>query len=156
MATQEVTQGFELPTVRQYSVFLANKVGRLHDLVEQFESAPDVDICSISILESSDHAIVRVIPTDAVMAENLFKDNDLSYTVVNLLVAVLDGDKTLATLCMSLLQAEVDIRFAYPLLPGKSDDPAIALSVDDYVFAGQVLLRRSFRLLGEADLKNFF
>ena len=53
---------------------------------------------------------------------------------------------------MCLLGAELNIRFAYPLMLGANGTPTIALAVDDYVLAGQILRKKNFRLLGEHDL----
>ena len=53
-----------------------------------------------------------------------------------------------------LLAAELSIHFAYPLMLRTSPAPTIALAVDDLTLAGQILRRKEFRLLGEADLPS--
>ncbi len=53
---------------------------------------------------------------------------------------------------MYLLGAELNIRFAYPLMLGPMGTPTIAVSVDDHTLAGYVLRQKNFRLLGEDDL----
>ncbi|GIW73855.1 MAG: hypothetical protein KatS3mg103_0377 [Phycisphaerales bacterium] len=55
-------------------------------------------------------------------------------------------------LCLSLLGAELNIHFAYPLMLRPNGTATIALSVDDMTLAGQILRRKCFRLFGEADL----
>ena len=55
-------------------------------------------------------------------------------------------------MCMYLLGAELNIRFAYPLMLGPDGMPTIALAVDDQTLAGHVLRQKNFRLLGEDDL----
>ena len=55
-------------------------------------------------------------------------------------------------MCLSLLAAELSIQFAYPLMVRPEGSPVIALAVDDLTLAGQILRRKEFRLLGEADL----
>ena len=55
-------------------------------------------------------------------------------------------------MCLHLLGAELNIRFAYPLMLEPDGMPTIALSVDDHHLAGQILRKKSFRLLGEEDL----
>ena len=59
-APPQTAQGYCPPTVRQFSVFLENKVGKLFELVHLFDEAPDVHLCALSVLESSDHAVVRM------------------------------------------------------------------------------------------------
>ena len=60
--------------------------------------------------------------------------------------------QTVATVCLHLLAAELNIRFSYPLLTQRDGAPAVALAVDDNTLAGQILLRKRFTLLGEEDL----
>ncbi|MBX3372338.1 MAG: hypothetical protein KF817_00750 [Phycisphaeraceae bacterium] len=147
-------QGHAPPTVRQFSVFLENKVGRLHDLVRLFDEDPAVHLCSLSVIESSDHAVVRIIPSDASRAQELLRGHRCAFSVTDLLIVELSSDHTLTGLCLSLLGAELNIRFAYPLLRSSGDEnPTIALAVDDHVLAGQILRRKNFRLLGEKDLE---
>ena len=50
-----------------------------------------------------------------------------------------------------LLGAELNIRFAYPIML-RGEHPAVAICVDDNHLAGQILLRKRFRLLAEEDL----
>jgi hypothetical protein len=66
----------------------------------------------------------------------------------------LSEDQPLSTLCLYLLGAELNIYFMYPLLTNSVVLPGgrIALSVDDNTFAGQILLRKGFRLFGSSDL----
>jgi hypothetical protein len=150
---QQTTQGYAPPTVRQFSVFLENKVGRLLDLVRMFDEAPDVHLCGLSVLESSDHAVVRLIPNHASIAQGMLRDHGVAFAVLDLLVVELQEDQSISRMCLCLLGAELNIRFAYPLLLGGGEGmPTIALSVDDHVLAGQILRKKNFRLLGEEDL----
>lgn len=152
MLPSETARGYTPPSVRQFSVFLENKVGRLLDLVEMFDEDPQVHLCSISVLESSDHAVVRLIANDAQRATELFREAGVAFAVLELLVVEVDDARSLSSLCLSLLQAELNIRFSYPLLMQGDGEPLIALAVDDHILAGQILRRKNFRLLGEADL----
>lgn len=148
----ETTQGYSPPTVRQFSVFLDNKVGKLLKLVGLFDEAPNVHLCAFSVLESSDHAVVRIIPNNADAARALLRKNSLAFSEFDLLIVELVSDHNLTSMCLYLLGAELSIRFAYPLMLRPNGTPTIALAVDDQVLAGQVLRRKNFRLLGEGDL----
>lgn len=148
----ETTQGYSPPTVRQFSVFLDNKVGKLLELVGLFDEAPNVHLCAFSVLESSDHAVVRIIPNNADAARALLREHALAFSEFDLLIVELVSDHNLTSMCLYLLGAELSIRFAYPLMLRPDGTPTIALAVDDQILAGQVLRRKNFRLLGEGDL----
>jgi hypothetical protein len=149
----ETTHGYSAPTVSQFSVFLTNKVGKLHDLVEAFDGST-CQICALSVHEASDHAVVRIITNSANTARSVLKKENLPYSEREVLVVELSGDHTLSSMCLCLLAAELSIHFAYPLMLRTSPAPTIALAVDDLTLAGQILRRKEFRLLGEADLPS--
>jgi hypothetical protein len=147
----ETAHGYSPPTVSQFSVFLTNKVGKLHDLVEAFDGST-CQICALSVHEASDHAVVRIITNSADTARNVLSTENLPYSEREVLVVELSGRHTLSSMCLCLLAAELSIHFAYPLMLRSSAAPTIALAVDDLTLAGQILRRKEFRLLGEADL----
>ena len=140
------------PTVRQFGVFLENRVGKLFELVRIFDDAVDVHLCAFSVVEASDHAVVRVIPNNADAAREVLREHGLPFSEFDLLIVELADDHTLTSMCLYLLGAELNIRFAYPLMLRPDGRPTIALAVDDQTLAGQILVKKFFRLLGEEDL----
>lgn len=147
----ETAYGYAPPTVTQFSVFLSNRVGTLLDLVEGFDSS-ECQICALSVHEASDHAVVRIITNNCQLARKHLREEKLPFSEVDVLVVELSEGHTLASLCLSLLGAELNIRFAYPLMLRPNGTPTIALAVDDATLAGQILRRKNFRLFGEADI----
>jgi hypothetical protein len=147
----ETTQGYAPPAVTQFSVFLDNRVGKLHELLRTFEHSA-VRICAISVHDASDHAVVRIITSNSHETRLLLARHQLPCSEVNVLVIELDKNHTLERLCLYLLGAELNIRFAYPILECPSHVATVALAVDDVTLAGQILRRKEFRLLGEQDL----
>ncbi len=147
----ETTAGFSPPTVTQFSVFLDNRVGKLHELLRAFDHAA-VQICAFSVHDASDHAVVRLITNSFNECKHLLQKHQLAFTETSLLVVELGRGHTLERMCLYLLGAELNIRFAYPLMLRPNGSPAIALAVDDPMLAGQILRRKEFKLLGEDDL----
>ncbi len=150
----ETAQGYSPPTVTQVSVFLDNRVGKLHDLVEAFADSPDCYICALSVHEAADHAVVRLITDNIAAAKDLLHERKLPFCTMDVLVVEFSKGHTLSGMCLSLLGAELNIQFAYPLMIRPNGAPTIALAVDDKYLAGQILRRKEFRLLGEADIMD--
>ncbi|HVZ93238.1 MAG TPA: hypothetical protein VG797_01890 [Phycisphaerales bacterium] len=148
----ETAQTYCPPSVTQFSVFLDNKVGKLLELLSMFDTAGTCDLCAFAVQEASDYAVVRLITNASREAKKVLEKNDLSFTTRELLVVELIGGHDLSSLCQHLLRAELNIHFAYPLMLRPNGTPTIALAVDDLTLAGQILRRKEFRLLGEADL----
>ena len=56
-------RGRDWPSVRQFNVFLANRLGALLDLVRAFETT-SVKIVALTVVESADCAIIRIVPSN--------------------------------------------------------------------------------------------
>ncbi len=148
----ETTAGYAAPSVTQFSVFLDNRVGKLHELLRAFDHSVS-QIVAISVHDASDHAVVRLITSSAAETRRLLLKHQLAFSETSLLVVELAKGHTLERMCLYLLSAELNIRFAYPVMcSAHSAAPLIALAIDDVTLAGQILRRKEFRLLGEADL----
>src|SRR6266550_8016255 len=121
--------GRDWPSVRQFNVFLANRIGALMDLVRRFE-VTDVRIVSLTVVDSADCAIIRMVLSDPERALEIFELAKLPITESDLLVVQLpSGDQPLLQICKALLVAEINVDYAYPILVGVRGHPALALHV---------------------------
>lgn len=149
-------RGRDWPSVRQYNVFLANRMGALLDLVRRFETT-EVRVVALTIIETADCAIIRIVPSDPDRAYELLKNARLPFTQSDLLVVKLpDNDQPLLTITKALLSGEVNIHYAYPLMigVGPMGNTALALYVDDQENAVHTLQNLGFTIFGEGDLKD--
>ncbi len=146
-----VAQGYELPRNVQFSVFLDNRCGKLLELVEIFDGHA-LSLVALSVIDSVDHAVVRIVTSRADLARRLLGRHEIPFSEADILVVELGYEHTLSKLCISLLSAELNIHYAYPLMVRPHGMPTIALHTDDQVLAGQILRRKMFTLLGENDL----
>lgn len=148
--------GRDWPSVRQYNVFLANRIGAMMDVVRRFE-ATDIRIVSLTIVDSADCAIIRLVLSDPERAKEIFERAKMMVTESDLLVVKLpNGQQPLATICKALLAAEISIHYAYPLMIGVGPEgsTALALHVDDHETASTMLLNKGFTLYTENDLNS--
>src|SRR5580704_18325918 len=91
------------PSVRQFNVFLENRLGALMDLVRRFEST-DIRIVSLTVVDSADCAIIRLVLSDPERAKEVFERAKLPVTESDLLVVKLpDKAHPLLQICKSLL-----------------------------------------------------
>ncbi len=150
----ETSQGYSPPVVQQFSVFLDNRVGKLHDLLKLFEDDAALQMCALSVVDASDYAVVRIITSNSEVARRLLRGRSLAFSEMSVLIVELGRSHSLTSLCLYLLNAELNIRFAYPLMLRPNGNPTIAIAVDDHVLAGQILRKKNFTLLGEADLPH--
>ena len=67
-------------TIKQISLFLENKFGRLGELLSILGQA-DVDIVSAMVADTNDYGILRLITTDQMKAYQVLKDNGVLVTM---------------------------------------------------------------------------
>src|SRR5437867_1199870 len=147
-------RGRDWPSVRQFNVFLENRLGALLNVVRRFETT-DNHIVSLTIVDSADCAIIRLVLSDPERALEILKQANLPMTESDLLVVQLpEGPQPLLQICKALLQVEVNIHYAYPLLVGPQGSAALAIHVEDHETAAQTLLRQGFTLFTENDLNT--
>lgn len=150
----QTARGRDYPSVRQFNVFVENRVGNLLSVVRRFE-ATDIRIVSLTVVDSADCAIIRMVLSDPERAREIFERARLPITESDLLVVELpDGPQPLVQICKCLLGAELSIDYAYPLLIGPHGHSALALHVEDHDTAAATLTKMGFSLFTEADLET--
>jgi hypothetical protein len=112
-------------------------------------------VVALSISESTDSAIARIVVSDPERVLELFKENNIAFGVCEMVVVEMREVATqLSKLLAALLMAEVNVHFTYPLLTRPRGYAAIALHVDDTECASSVLLGEGFKLLSQSDISR--
>src|SRR6266496_3564862 len=92
-------RGRDWPSVRQYNVFVENRVGNLLSVVRHFETT-DIRIVSLTVVDSADCAIIRMVLSDPERAREIFDRAKLPVTESDLLVVQLpEGTQPLLQIC---------------------------------------------------------
>jgi hypothetical protein len=129
-ASEHTAQGYEPPSNTQFSVFLDNRVGKLLELVDVFDGH-ELKLVGLNVIDSADHAVVRLITSDCSLARSLLRSHHMPYSETDVLVVKLTTGQGLADLCRSLLAAELSIHYAYPLMVNLDAGAAMAFYTDD-------------------------
>jgi len=150
----QTMRGRDWPCLRQFCVFLENRVGRLNDLVRQLESL-DTRVMAMSIVDSVDFAMVRLMFNDADRAREKLELSGFLFSESDVVgVELPEGDKPFHDVCSTLVKAEVNIHHAYPLLYRRRGRGAIAMFVDDVDQAIRILNEAGHRVVTENDLHD--
>ena len=147
-------RGRNYPAIRQFTVFLENKVGQLLEVVRRFEGS-GVRIVALSIADSSECAFVRFLLNQPEQGREILERAGLAIIESDLIgVELPDGDQPLLQVCTALLQAEVNIVQAYPLLVRPRGVPVVALMVDNIEMGQETLVAKGFTMITEGDLEE--
>ncbi len=147
-------RGRNYPSIRQFTVFLENRVGQLLEVVRRFENSK-VRIVALSIADSAECAFVRFLLSHPEQGREILERAGLALIESDLIgVELPGGDQPLLRVCTALLQAEVNIIQAYPLLVRPHGRPAVALMVDNIEMGMDTLAAKNFNMISEADLSH--
>ncbi|MEI6463669.1 MAG: acetolactate synthase [Verrucomicrobiota bacterium] len=137
--------------VRQFSVFAENRVGRLHDLTALLK-AHDVHIMALTVLDTTDSAIVRVIVDDPDRAQELLVNNDFPYSEGEVLAVELTDESELKGVLAALLEAEINVFYVYSFIKRPEGRSALVISTEDVDVAAQAINQRGYRVLTQHDI----
>jgi hypothetical protein len=139
--------------VRQFSVFIENRVGRLLDLTTLLK-ANDVHIMALAVLDTTDSAIVRVIVDDPDRARELMVNNDFPYTESDVLAVEIGAESELKNVLTALFEAEINVHYVYSFIKRPEGRSALALNIEDSDVAAQALSRCGFSVLTQRDISR--
>lgn len=139
------------PPVIQFSIFLENKVGRFIDIIAMLEKH-DTHVMAMTVLDTTDSAIVRMVFDDSDRARALFQEHLIPHTETDVLVVEMNAVTDLKKILSSLLQAEINIHYMYSFLNRPKSKSAMAVKMDDPDLAKHALMRTNFKVLNQRDI----
>ena len=138
--------------IHQISVFLENRTGQLAEIT-QLLARNDVDIRAISIAETADYGLARMIVDDAQAASTILLSHGdvLSMTPV-WAVEVPDHPGGLAQLLSVLAQSHVDVEYMYSLFTHRQGNAYMVLRISDEEAFRAALSQAGIRIMSAAEL----
>ncbi|MCI9191534.1 MAG: ACT domain-containing protein [Lachnospiraceae bacterium] len=118
-------------TIPQISVFLENKAGQLADIT-CILSENHVNMRAISIAETSDYGILRLIVDDASRASSILLEQGFILTMTPVVgVAVSDTPGGLSKVLSIISRAEIDVEYMYSVFGQKDGQACMIFRVAD-------------------------
>ena len=140
-------------TVKQLSVFVENRPGRLSAITKLLGDA-NINIRAMSIADTKDFGILRLIVDDADKALKVLKDEDCSVTITNVLVLrITDRPGSLAEAMNALYKDNISVEYMYAaFINTESNTACLVLRVDDNDKATVALYDSGYKLLAQNEL----
>ena len=141
-------------SVKQVSVFLENKGGTLVHVTEALYGS-HVDIRALSLAETTDYGIVRLMVNDAYTAVTVLKDAGFVATLTPVVAASIpDEPGGLNRILKVLCQASINVEYMYASLGGeKKGDAYMIFRVSDEKNTEKVMLENGIHVLSEEELR---
>ncbi len=141
--------------VQQISVFLENKPGTLKKMTATL-AAHEIDIRALSLAETKDFGIARLVVDDALSAVNTLKEENFVASLTSVLVVrIPDETGGLDKLLDVFTEAQVNIEYMYAFLGGKNPENAYMIfRVADTKAAEAKLGKKGLSLLNQEDIEQ--
>ena len=133
--------------IYQISVFIENKPGRLTEIVSCL-SAKGIDIRALSIADTTDFGILRLIVNDPELAMSILKEEGVTVSKTQVIgVRLADQSGELAKVLAILRDAGIAVEYAYAFITHSKNDACVVLRVEDNERAIQALAAQGIAFL---------
>jgi len=137
---------------KQISVFLENKAGRLSHVTRVLGDA-GINIRALSIADTSDFGILRIIVNDPARAYRILKDANFTVSETEVIaVQVSDSPGGLAAVLEQMSQASLNIEYLYAFLGTSDNDALVVFKVEDIDKARSTFKEKGIKFIDEKQL----
>jgi hypothetical protein len=138
--------------VKQISLFLENKKGRLAHVCKVIGEA-GINIRALSIADTSDFGVLRLIVNDPLKAYQILTANGFITNMTDVLaVEIPDTPGGLAGVLEKLDQADISVEYAYAFIGNASQDALVIIRVEKPQEAVEVIKTAGIKVLSEQEV----
>ena len=139
-------------SVKQISIFLENKTGELSTVVS-YLAEKCINLKALSIADTLDFGLVRIITDDPDKALDALHDGGYSVKATDVLAVTIDDRPGgLATVLSLLSRAGVAIEYTYAFLSNKPGFASLIFRVEDNVKATKALQDAGIKVNNQNEL----
>ena len=140
--------------IKQLSVFVENKEGKLREITDILAKA-GIDIRALSIADTSEFGILRLIVRDPQKAKALLEKNGFVATINDVVgVEINDRPGGLAEIVRLFAEKDINMEYMYAFLTRTENKAYLVVRVDDASEVENLLESEKIRILTPADIDN--
>lgn len=135
-------------TIQQLSVFLENREGRLDEVLKALADH-DINIVALSLADTSDYGMLRMIVSDPNRGKSVLKENGITAMLTDVVALRVPHETgSLSKAMHQIVNSEVNVEYMYAFANG--DDASAVLKCDDPEKVTEILRKNGFDVW-EAD-----
>jgi len=139
-------------TIDQISVFVENKPGKLVEIIETL-GANSIDLRALSIADTSDFGILRLIVDKPSIALEVLREADCVTSVNKVIaVSVADTPGSLAKVLRILSDAGISVEYVYAFITHEAGKAFVIIRVEDNDKAISILTSNGVKLATSTEL----
>jgi hypothetical protein len=137
---------------RQISIFLENKAGRLLHVTRTLGEA-GINIRALSIADTSDFGILRIIVNDPEKAHTILKEAGFTVSETEVVaVQVPDTPGSLAGILEQMNEENLNIEYLYAFIGTNADNALVVFKVEDIARALEAFRKKGIKYMEESEL----
>lgn len=138
--------------IKQLSIFLENRGGRISE-VSSLLGAENINIRALSLADSSDFGVMRLIVDDLDKAIHCLKKNNISTGITSVVaVEVPNRPGGLAEVMRKIDQAGLDVKYMYSIPEKKHDNAIMIMRFDDAESTAEKLKQEGLSILKQQEV----
>ncbi len=139
-------------TIKQLSIFIENRLGRMAEVTELLGAA-GVDIRALSIADTSDFGILRLIVDKPDEAVEALKASGATVSLTDVVgVGINDTPGSFAKAMRALADASLGVEYMYAFITRKSDEAFVIMRIENVAEAVAVFEKNGYRLLSGDEI----
>lgn len=136
----------------QLSIFLENKPGHLNNICSVLADN-DINIRALSLAESTDFGVLRLIVDDSQKARDILKQHNIIASLTEIVaVEIDDSPGSLAKVLDVLSENDVNVEYMTAFLEKKKDMALVTMRFDDPDSAIKVLTDNGIKIVKSVDI----
>ena len=140
--------------IKQLTVFVQNKKGTVVSVTDIL-SKNNINLRALSIAETQDFGILRLIVNDEKAAEAVLRENGYLIKVIDVVgVKIGDAPGKLTEALDVLDKADINVEYLYAFMARTEKHAYVVLRVEDNAIAESVLIGAGFKMISEADINK--
>ena len=139
--------------IQQISVFVENKQGKLVETVKTL-AEHDINIRAMSIADTKDFGILRMITSDNAKTREVLSDNSVVNVTEVIAVKMDDRPGALYKVIDILAKAGINIEYMYAFTASDSLGAYVVFRVDDVPYAQKLIDDNGLKSLNDEDVQT--
>ena len=140
--------------IKQLTVFVQNRKGSIVTVTDIL-AKNNINIRALSIAETEDFGILRLIVNDENAAEKVLEDNGYLIKVVDVVGVKIGDEPGKLTAALDVLdKTDINVEYLYAFMARTEKHAYVVLRVENNENAETALVNAGFKLITEADINK--
>ena len=140
--------------IKQLTVFIQNKKGTVVSVTDIL-SKNNINLRALSIAETQDFGILRLIVNDEKAAEAVLTENGYLIKVIDVVGVKIGDEPGKLTAALDVLdKADINVEYLYAFMARTEKHAYVVLRVEDNAVAEKALTDAGFKMISEDDINK--